>query len=100
MTLRSRSHAADRGTPPGIALRLLWIAWQVVRLPILALLLIVEPVVRIVLSWAALLSLSCSFLFEFTGNASTFSFWGMIAFSVGCALTLMAYYALVSAISK
>ena len=80
--------------------RLLWILWQVVRLPILASLLIVEPIVRVVLSWAALLGLSCSFLFEFAGNAATFPFWGMIAFSVGCALSLVGYYALLSVLSR
>jgi hypothetical protein len=72
----------------------------VVRLPILALLLIVEPIVRIVLSWAALLGLLCSFLFEFAGNTATFPFWGMVAFSVGCSLALMGYYMLLSALFK
>jgi len=100
VTSRSRDRVADGRGRLRVVSRLLWVLWHVVRLPILALLLIVEPIVRIVLSWAALLGLLCSFLFEFAGNASTFPFWGMIAFSFGCALTLMVYYMLLSALSK
>jgi hypothetical protein len=71
-----------------------WLAWQVVRLPALAFLLIIEPVVRLVLSSAALLGVFTALLFEFSAAAPTFPFWGMIAISVGCMLALMTCYAL------
>lgn len=78
----------------------LWLAWQVIRLPIVAFLLIVEPIVRLVLSLAALFGILTAFLFEFSTAAPTFPFWGMVAFSVGCMLALMAYYALVELLSR
>jgi hypothetical protein len=78
----------------------LWLAWQVVRLPVLAFLLILEPVVRLVLSSAALLGVLTAFLFEFSAAAPTFPFWGMVAISVGCMLALMAYYAFLRLLSR
>ena len=77
----------------------LWLAWRVIRLPILAFLLIVEPIVRLVLSFAALLGVITAFLFEFSAAAPTLPFWGMVAFSVSCMLALMAYYALLEILS-
>ena len=83
-----------------IARCLLRLAWDAVRLPILSLLLIFEPIVRLVLSWLTLLAVLTAFLFEFSGAAPSFPFWGMIAFSVGCALALTGYYALLSLLSR
>lgn len=78
----------------------LWFAWQAVRLPALAFLLILEPVVRLVLSSAALLGVLTAFLFGFSGAAPNFPFWGTVAISVGCMLALMAYYALLNLFSR
>ena len=52
---------------PSVARWALWLAWQAVRLPVLAFLVILEPVVRVVLSSAALLGVLTAFLFEFSG---------------------------------
>jgi hypothetical protein len=60
---------------------------------------ILEPIVRLALSSAALLGVLTAFLFEFSGAAPNFPFWGMLAISVGCMLALMAYYALLSLLS-
>ena len=78
----------------------LWLAWQGVRLPIVAFLLIIEPIVWLVFSIAALLGVITAFLFEFSAAAPTFPFWGMVAFSVGCMFALMVYYALVEILSR
>lgn len=83
-----------------IARDLLWLSWQAVRLPAVAFLLILEPVVRLVLSSAALLGVVTAFLFEFSGVAHNFPFLGTIAISVGCMLALMAYYALLNLFSR
>lgn len=83
-----------------IARSLLWLAWQALRLPVFALLVIFEPMVRVVFSCASLLAVLTAFLFEFSGVAPTFPFWGMIAFSVGCALLLIGYYGLLRMFSR
>lgn len=100
---RSRAPAAmknEGSTAACIARCLLRFAWGAVRLPIFSLLLIFEPIVRLVLSWLTLLAVLTAFLFEFSGAAPSFPFWGMISFSVGCALVLTAYYALLSMLSR
>jgi len=94
------SMKAQGSTAVRVARCLLRIAWDVVRLPILSLLLIFEPIVRLVLSWLTLLAVLTAFLFKFSGAAPSFPFWGMILFSVGCALVLSAYYALLSMLSR
>lgn len=72
----------------------LWLIWQTVRLPVFAFLVILEPIVRFVLSAVALLGVLMAFFFELSGVAPHFPFWGMLGFSVGCGLLLIAYYAL------
>jgi hypothetical protein len=68
--------------------------WHAVRLPALAFLITLLPVVQIILSSVALLGVLTAFFFKFLG-APSFPFWGMLGFSLGCALLLMAYYGLV-----
>lgn len=79
-------------------LGVLWPAWQLLRLPVFGLLLILEPTVRFALSWLALLSILTAFVFESSGDASRFPFWGMIGFSGGCAVVLLIYHALLRAL--
>jgi hypothetical protein len=90
-----RSTAVGGGN---VAADLAWgfiqLAWHIVRLPILAFLIIIEPVVRLVLWSAAFLGTLTAFLFEFSGAAPNFPFWLMISVSIGCMLLLGAYYAL------
>ena len=82
------------------ARRVLWLAWQLLRLPILGLLLVLEPVVRFVLSWLALSGFLTAFVIEFSRDASRFPFWGMIVFSGGCATALIVYHAVVRLLSQ
>lgn len=100
---RSRASVSMKGegsAAVNIAGCLLRLAWDAVRLPIFSLLMIFEPIVRLVFSWLTLLAVLTAFLFEFSGAAPRFPFWGMIAFSVGCALALTGYYALLSLLSR
>lgn len=69
-------------------------SWNVVRLPIVATLAILEPVVRTILAGIALLGIATALFSEFVVKAPNFPFWPMIGISVGSALLLMAYYAL------
>lgn len=78
---------------------MLWLAWQAIRLPIFSILLIFEPIVRCVPSWLALWTFLIALVWEFAGADPRFPFWGMIAFSVSCALVLTVYHALLRFLS-
>jgi hypothetical protein len=71
-------------------LRLLW---QAVRLPVYAFLVILEPVVRFVLGALALLGVLTALFFKLYG-VPHFPFALMLGVSVGLALVLTGYYAL------
>ena len=73
---------------------LLWCVWQAVRLPLLVLLTILAPVVRIVLGGFALVGTLTAFLFEF-GSTRPFPFFGMLAMSLGAYALLVLYEGLV-----
>lgn len=60
-----------------IARSVLWLVWQALRLPVFALLVIFEPIVRLLLSWLTLLAVLTAFLFESSSAASSFPFWGI-----------------------
>ena len=91
---------SEEGAAAAIVRSLLWLAWQMVRLPIFALLVVFEPIVRLAFSGFSLLAILTAFLFESSSAAPRFPFWGMIAFSVGCALALTGYYAVLRLFSK
>lgn len=78
----------------------LWLGYQAVRLPILSFLVILEPIVRTVLSGLALMGVLTSFVFEFSGAAPNFPFWLMLAISIGCVLALAAYYGAIRLLSR
>ena len=78
----------------------LWLTWQAIRLPLFSILLILEPIVRCVLSWIALWGFLIAFVWEFAGVDPRFPFWGMIAFSTSCALVLTAYHALLRLLAR
>jgi hypothetical protein len=78
----------------------LWLTWQAIRLPLFSLLLILEPVVRWVFSWLALWTFLIALVWEFTGTDPRLPFWGMIAFSVSCAIVLTAFRALLRFLSR
>lgn len=93
------SRVEDRSIAADIVLGILWVVWQAVRIPILALLVILEPVVTLVLWGAALLGILTAFLFEFSGAVPDFPFWLIVAISIGCAVLLVAYHILLSLLS-
>ena len=74
-------------------------SWHAVRLPALAFLVTLLPVVQIVLSSVALLGVLTAFFFKFLG-VPNFPFVGMLGFSLGCTLLLMAYYGLMRLFSR
>lgn len=74
-------------------------SWNVVRLPIVATLAILEPIVRTILAGVALIGIATALFSEFVVKAPNFPFWLTIGVSVGSALLLMVYYALMRVFS-
>jgi len=81
---------------PVVTLRILWHA---VRLPVLMLLVILEPVVSLVLGGAALLGVLMTFFWKLVGPP-TFPFWTMLTISLGFGFALLVYQALIVALTE
>jgi hypothetical protein len=75
------------------------LARSTIRLPVLALLVTLSPLVQFLLSAFALLGVLTALFFRLLGTPN-FPFWGMIGFSIGCRLLLMAYHGLVHLLSR
>jgi len=82
-----------------VALSVLIAAWTMIRLPVLALLIILEPVVRFLLAGLALLVTLNALFFAALRPLSAFPFWGMLAFAVGCVALLAVYHAALRVLS-
>ena len=83
-----------------LAWSVLWIFWQVVRLPALAVLLVLEPFVSLILTAFGFLGIVVALLLKLSGDLPHFRFWLMIAFSIGSILLLMAYHGLIGLFSR
>ena len=84
----------SRGLAVRVALALLLVLWLAIRLPVLWLLVILEPVVRLVLSAIALLVTLTAILLEFIGPPS-FPFLGVLALGLGAYAVLAVYEGLI-----
>ena len=83
-----------------LAWSVLWVLWQVVRLPVLAVLLVLEPFVNLVLTAFGFLGIVIALILKFSGDLPHFPFWMMMAFSTCAILLLMAYHALIGILSQ
>lgn len=83
----------------GLLAGLLWLLWQAVRLPALALLKILEPVVCTFLVAAAFLGTMTALFWKFVAHRPHFPFVGVLAFSVGCFLLASLYQGLIGLLS-
>ena len=83
-----------------VALSLLWVLWQFVRLPVLAVLLVLEPFISLALTAFGFLGIVVALILKFSGDLPHFPFWLMMAFSIGAILLLMAYHALIGIFSR
>ena len=68
--------------------------WGCIRLPALALMVVMEPVVCGVLSAISTVTLLVALFFGLIVKPPHFPMWGMLAFSLGSAGLLVPYYAL------
>jgi hypothetical protein len=76
------------------------LVWHLARLPALALLLALAPVVETVCGTLMLLGLLVSVAFELSGARAHFPFWPMIALSLGFGVVLAVYHALIGLLSR
>ena len=76
------------------------LAWRAVRLPLVAVLTLLEPVVRFVFSLAMVLGFVAAIVFELSAAGPRFPFLQMLALSLGFGVALFAYYGLLSLISR
>ena len=81
--------------PRRAAMSLLSVAWTAIRMPTLAVLLLLEPIVCGVLSGIATLGVLCALFFEFVVKSPNYPFWLMMGVSAGLALLIVPYYLLV-----
>ena len=91
MDLRDQSVERDRAAAvlAGVA----WLLWQVIRWPVLALLVILEPVIRFILCGCALLGTLGAFLLKAIVHRPDVPFFGLLGLSISCVLLLALYYA-------
>jgi hypothetical protein len=98
MATRNIEPRAD--TESGIVRKLARISWQGIRLPLLAGLMILEPVARFVLAAVALLGILVSLFFEFSGAASRFPFWVVFGLSLSCGVLVIVLNAVMRRLAR
>jgi hypothetical protein len=87
------------GVPRDLLRGALRALWALVRLPLLALLGVLEPLVRLLLAGGALLMTLTAIFFAVVRPISTFPFWGMLGLAAGLVLLLSLYNTLLRLLS-
>jgi hypothetical protein len=91
-TLPARS---EESFPSALGRATLRLAWHAIRLPIVTLLIILEPFVRTILMGIAMLGVLMCLFHQFLLHDPRFPFWLMLSLSIGSAMLLLPYYALI-----
>jgi hypothetical protein len=86
-------------TALGALAGLLWLIWQAVRLPALALLMILEPIVSTVLVAMALLGTLGASFWKLASDRPELPVFGMLVLSLGCFFLLTLYHATIRLLS-
>ena len=94
-----REHAQSRHWISAGAFGILRISWTAVRVPALALLVVMEPFVCGFLSAVAALGVFVSLMFEFLVKLPHYPFWLMIGLCAGIAALQVPYYLLLRFLS-
>ena len=94
----SRPGRCDDGRATAIAAVAAAVVWHAVRLPVLMLLVLLEPAVRVVCAGLALLGVLATIFFKLVGPPN-FPWFTMLAISLGFALLLVLYYAVIRLLS-
>jgi len=84
----------------GVLAGALWLIWQAIRLSLLAVLKILEPIVSTVLAAAALLGVFTALFWKLASDRPHFPFFGVLGLSVGCFLLLTLYQGAIRLLSS
>ena len=76
------------------------ILWNLLRLPVLAVFLALEPFISAALTVAGILGIAAALILKLSGDLPGMPFWGMIAMSIGTLLLLTAYHALLTILAQ
>jgi hypothetical protein len=74
--------------------------WWAVRVPLLGILTLLEPVVRVVFGLAMVLGIFAAVMLELSAAGPRFPFLGMLAVSLCFGAALFAYYGLLALLSR
>lgn len=88
--------AGARGASSSVLMLILYATWQIVRVGICAVLVLIEPILRVTLVPLAFLGFVVTVLFGFLIGDPRFPRWGMLAFSVGALLAYWLFLGLMS----
>ena len=97
--MHESSDSARGSMALGVLAGVLWLIWQAIRLPLLALLKILEPIISTVLAAAALLGTLTALFWKLASDRGHFPFFGVLALSVGCFLLLTLYHGAIRLLS-
>jgi hypothetical protein len=89
----------DTKTPAFERISVAGIVWSCIRAPILAVLVLFEPIVGFVLYALAILGVLITFLFRIVGVGKHFPFWTMLCLSISFALAHLAYHLIIRVIA-
>lgn len=85
---------------PSSLIAIVKFAIQVGRLPLVAVLALLEPVLRAAFSLAMVLGILAAVIFELSAVGTRFPFLEILSVSLGCGLALVTYYGLLSLITR
>ena len=97
--MHESSDSARGSMALGVLAGVLWLIWQAIRLPLLALLKILEPIISTVLAAAALLGTLTALFWKLASDRAHFPFFGVLALSIGCFLLLTLYHGAIRLLS-
>jgi hypothetical protein len=76
------------------------LAWDLLRLPLLAVLTLLAPAVEFVCGGLLIFGILVSIAFRISGVGATFPFWHMIGASLGFGAFIVLYYGLIALLSR
>ena len=76
------------------------LAFEVVRLPLLAILTLFAPVIEFLCGGLLLLGLLVSIAFKISNVGSSFPFWPVVGISLGFGVFVVVYYSLIRLLSR
>lgn len=97
MEASGTSHGIRRDRPPVAILskNVLALLWNVARIPIASVLVLLEPVVCFFLAALAILSVIAALVWKVSGINPAFPLWGLLTLSASSIALLALYYALI-----